>query len=70
MKETFKKAMRRLYPEGVEPHQLRDLVHCYAMGYADALVRANDKILLRVWAFNTQALAEPNWMPDDSWKWW
>ncbi len=71
MKESFLRAMKHVYPKGgVSPQQHRDLVRTYSMGWADALMSIEAKKDLEEWVLDHSGLADLNWWPDDSWKWW
>jgi hypothetical protein len=71
MKESFLKSAKLMYPDGVsQAYQHRDLVRVYSIGWCDALVNSGDMERVRQWTEEFKPLADLNWWPDDSWKWW
>jgi hypothetical protein len=76
MKELCKMSLRFLWPHGIpNPHQHRDVIRAYAMGWGDVLTglwisgtiskAASDR-----WSEELAAIADPDWLPDESWQWW
>lgn len=71
MKQTFLKSIRHMYPAGVaDAHQQRDLIRCYAIGYCDSLIERGDREAVKSLVPEMAAMADENWWPDSSWKWW
>jgi len=71
MKEQFLEDMRRLWPGGcVSAYQHRDLVRVFAMGWCDALMHAGAADEVLRWGEQFGAIADENWWPDQSWRWW
>lgn len=71
MKAAFLKSMRYLYPDGPgSAQQHRDLVKCYSMGWCDSLVADGNSEAVDAWTREFKFLADLNWWPDASWKWW
>lgn len=71
MKESFLKSIRHMYPVGVgNAHQHRDLVRCYCMGYTDSLIERGDSAAVESLVPQLSRMADINWWPDSSWKWW
>lgn len=63
--------MRYMYPTGPgNAHQHRDLIKCYSMGWHDALMSVGDFEEAKAWLEEFKFLADLNWWPDNSWKWW
>lgn len=70
MKGAFLESMRQLYPDGVNNReQHRDLIHCYSMGWCDALMAANDKAAVAAWCEEFEPISKLGWFPDASWQW-
>ena len=69
LKERFKEDMRYVYPTGLDlpqqMHQFRDIVRVYLMGVTSALMLSH-----QVHHADMALIADLNWWPDDSWKWW
>ena len=85
MKAAFLQCMKNLYPQGVSREQLRDLIHCFSMGWAESFrhaVETEQPPVLRelrmaavasaveAWQQDVKQTAELGWMPDESWQWW
>ena len=71
MKEAFLQSMRLIYPQGVDnAYQHRDVVRIYSMGWCDALMAADQKQAVAAWVEEFRPLADLNWWPDASWRWW
>lgn len=71
MKESFKRDMRFIYPEGVDnATQYRDLIRTYSMGWVSAFMAANDKPRVEEQVPFLREMTDPAWRPDASWKWW
>lgn len=73
MKEAFINDMRNLWPEGLRPDeksQWRDIIRVYSMGWCSALISHGDKAKVADWIIEFRPIADLNWWPDNSWKWW
>jgi hypothetical protein len=72
IKAHFRGCMRRLCPDGVElnSQQLRTLALVFSAGWYSGLdshgCYGGTDAFLRA----TRAMADPNWLPDESWEWW
>lgn len=72
MKSEFIRTMKHLWPEGIDDniYQFRDRVRTYTVGWFDALRVCGNKVVARQDEEILVMQLDPNWMPDDSWKWW
>lgn len=72
MQTAFLKCMRLLFGArgSVGLTQLRDLIRVFCMGWSECAVHRADPDALEEWIEETKPTADPNWWPDDSWKWW
>ncbi len=75
MHQCFLSAMPVVYPdadEGVIPDiQLVFIIRNYAAGWVDHLRSSpNSQQRVAKWQQDYAHVFDPNWMPDESWKWW
>lgn len=40
------------------------------MGWCDAMIQRNDAPAVQAFAHEFRYIGAPDWLPDDSWKWW
>lgn len=63
--------MRMIYPQGPSSaYQHRDVIRCFSMGWAEALIAANCREGLAQWTEEWKLCAEENWWPGPEWAWW
>lgn len=70
IKAAFLRCMQRLFPRGVsDRRQMRDLALAFCMGFGEGtwFARRSEWAVI---APELEAITWPDWMPDDSWKWW
>lgn len=78
LQERFVEAMRELYPAGVTDKQLGDLVRIFISGWLESMHCMRNAIgdlealysLLGAVGMKFVHTTVPDWIPDDSWKWW
>lgn len=72
MKEAFLAAAVRMWPAGLAdaPRMHRDVVRVYSMGWLDAAIAVDARHVVIDATVDCKQMADPNWWPDPSWKWW
>ncbi len=71
MKLRFREAMKLMWPGGVDdPLMFRDVIRIFSMGWAEAMMKTDNCEEISSYVTNFRAIAQQDWMPDDSWKWW
>lgn len=72
MKQAFLSCMDHLYPDGLpseSSHQLRDLIRVFSMGWCESLIAQGLDDEVEKWTEEFKPIADLNWWPDDTWKW-
>lgn len=73
MKESFLSEIRYLFPGGLDwkaqARQHRDLILVFSMGWIEAMINRGDDDAIRKAAAECKHMADPNWWPDESWRW-
>lgn len=73
MKKAFLEDLKHMWPQGLHPSeksQWRDIIRVYMMGWCSALMSQGAVEQVAEWTKEFRPLADPNWWPDDSWRWW
>lgn len=72
LKAAFLDTAVKMYPQGLaeDPKQHRDVIRVYTMGWRDAVITAKDRGMVLDVASDCKRMADPNWWPDKSWRWW
>lgn len=73
MKKSFLNEIHYLFPGGLNwdtmKRQHRDIIHIYSMGWIEALLKHGNDAAVRSAAEFCKPMTDPNWWPDDSWRW-
>lgn len=81
MKLSSKQTLRLIFPYEIPPIQHRDVIRIYTMGWLDSMKmmaetsitdkeKESVKGMVRECLIGLEAIADLDWLPDDSWKWW
>lgn len=69
--ERYKHDMQFLWPEGLSvPGMHADTMRVYLMAYVAACLDTNNPIQAGLVMASMTYLQDPEWVIDDSWKWW